>query len=150
MQGEGWRLPPVTRELQSLLVHRERPDLLGEKAAQTVSVSVSTFPFGSNAVGDKNVHHLSAHREIAPERQHPRCAPCALSCRMRAKRRGRASDNTRGRRRVGRMPQIRAKRDPAPVPHCRTCWCMDARVGAKIFGRAGERGGGLGVASSVG
>jgi len=33
MHGEGWRLPPVPRELQFLLVHRERPDLLGEKAA---------------------------------------------------------------------------------------------------------------------
>ena len=95
------------------------------------------------------MHQLPTHREIVPERQHPRCAPCALGFRMRAKRRGRASDETPGRRRVGRMPQIRAKCDPAPSPRRRNYMSKDARVGAKIVGRDGERGG-LGVASSEG
>ena len=95
------------------------------------------------------MHQLPAKREIAPERQQV-CAPCAPSCRMRAKRRGRASDAlTPGRRRVGRMLQICVKRDPAPSPHRRSCRCMDACVGAKIPGRGGERGG-RGVASSEG
>jgi len=62
MRGEGWRLPPVLRQLQCPLVHRQRPDSLGEKAAQPVA----PWPFSREAVGDEYVHQLPAHRELVP------------------------------------------------------------------------------------
>ena len=61
-----------------------------------------------------------ASRTCSPEWQHPWCATC---CRMHAKRRGILKDDTRRRRWVRCMPQIRANQDLASKP-CRNERCI--------------------------
>ena len=71
MRGVGWRLPPVLRQLQCPLVHRQRPDSLGKKAAQPVA----PWPFSREAIGDEK-------RASAPH------ASRSCPCRARASKTG--------------------------------------------------------------